>query len=116
MTSSKTTSMTDKYIGVKNTLQAELGEAYPKNMNGLTDEFIVKKFIPKLEKSDIIKIAKKRDEMRNGENANTKNWYPAFRSWVGKTYFSEFGAKKNSKKKNDENGDFLKDLLASLGD
>lgn len=109
------TATTDKYEGVKKTLKAELGDKYPKSTNSLSDEFICKQFLPKLEKEDMVKIANKRKELRNSEDKKA-NWYPEFRSWVGKNYFPEFGAKKSSKAKTDDIGNFLEELLAKMGD
>lgn len=110
------------YDEVKATIKAELGEKYPTNKNGLSEEFIVKTFVPRLDRDDIIRIAAKRKELRSatkkdskGEEVKVGNWFPAFRSWIGKEYFPEFNAKKAPKAKTDEMGKFLEDLLAEMG-
>ena len=116
----KTSTTNNRYENVKASLKAELGKAYPTNINGLKDAFICEKFAPMLELDDMIIIDAKRDEFRsatkrneNGEEVKVPNWYPAFRSWVGQTYFPEFGKKVSTKKVEDKNGDSLKALIAS---
>ena len=114
----------NKYEDVKASLKAQMeseGKKYPTNINGLSEEFIIKLFVPKLKREDVVKIASKRKELKNatkpgpdGEEVKVGNWFPAFRSWVGKEYFPEFNSKAKSKEKKDEMGDFLDDLLASM--
>ena len=116
--------MTIKFANEKATIKAELERAekkYPANINGLTDDFICNVFAPKLPLEEMVKIDAKRDEYRaktkpadDGTPAKVGNWFPAFRSWVGKTYFAEFGSKKKPKKSEDKNGESLKELIAKL--
>ena len=115
---------TIKFANEKATIKAEMekeGKTYPTNINGLSDKFICETFAPKLPLEELIKIDAKRDEYRaktkpadDGTPAKVGNWFPAFRSWVGKTYFAEFGSKKKPKKSEDKNGDSLKALIAKL--
>jgi hypothetical protein len=114
------------YAEVKAAIKAEMenrGKKYPTNTNGLSEEFIIKTFAPKLKKEDIIKIASKRKEFKKatkktdgGEEVQVGNWFPAFRSWVGKEYFPEFSAKKPKSEKKDEMEDFLEKLLKGMGE
>ena len=115
----------DKYADVKASLKAQLeaeGKKYPTNKNALSQDFIVMMFAPKLSKEDLVWLVSKRKECKadtkkndNGEEVPVANWYPAFRSAVGKKFFPEFNAKKaSSKSKKDENGDFLEELLKEL--
>lgn len=112
----------NKYAEVKASIKAQMeseGNKYPANKNRLSDDFICQVFAPKLELDDIIKISNKRKEFRakaeapaDGKEAKVQNWFPAFRSWIGKEYFPEFAATKSSKKKEDKNGDSLEALIA----
>ena len=114
------------YAEVKAAIKAEMesrGKKYPTNTNGLSEEFIIKTFAPRLKKKDIVKIASKRKEFKNatkktdsGEEVPVANWFPAFRSWVGKEYFPEFSSKKPKNEKKDEMEDFLENLLKGMGE
>lgn len=112
------------YVDVKAALKAQMeseGKKYPTNKNGLSEEFICDYFAPRLELEDVLKIRDKRKEFRakskvsaEGEKPKVQNWFPAFRSWVGKEYFPEFEAKKSSKEKEDKYGDSLDALIAKM--
>lgn len=103
--------MSVRYENVKASLKAELGDKYPKSINNLTDKFICEVLAPELELDDIIAIDAKRDELKT--NPKSSNWFPAFRSWVGKTYFAdEFGKKTSAKVSEDKVGNSLKALIA----
>ena len=114
----------NKYEDVKASLKAQMeseGKKYPTNINGLSEEFIIKLFVPKLKREDVVKIASKRKELKNatklgpdGEEVKVGNWFPAFRSWVGGKFFPEFDAKKAPKAKKDEMGEFLAELLKKM--
>ena len=110
-----TTPNTKNYEEVKATLKARFSAEdseikYPTTMNGLTDEFI-KEFIIELKKvafDEAKALASERKRIRSSEEK--KNWFPAYRSYVGKKYFSEFGYKK-TKNNTDEIGDELDALF-----
>ena len=112
-----------KYDEVKALIKVEMeqeGKKYPTNKNQLSDSFICFVFAPKLDDEDVITIDAKRNEFRakakvGNDNGKVSNWFPAFRSWVGATYFPEFDAKKAPKKAEDKCGEYLKKLIAERG-
>jgi len=111
----KSTVIVNVYADVKAEIKADIeaeGNKYPTNTNGLTQEFIVEKFAPKLNKEDLKWLIEKRAEcLKSSKEGKVENWFPAFRSAVGKKFFPEFGAKKKAEKE-DKYEDFLNELLA----
>ena len=99
---------------IKARLEAE-GKKYPTNTNGLTQEFIITMFAPILNKEDLKWLIEKRAEcLKSSKEGKAENWFPAFRSAVGKKFFPEFSVKKTVVKV-DEYEDFLYNLLEKAG-